>query len=147
MAVANDMQSVADFIKTIYPTANVIKQNVPTTPTPNTFVVRLLSSDTESETLYHMRRTRDYQIVYYGSNVSDVLTKVDEIERKSMNDLVIPINGTLRYLRVIGASFGMPMKTESNIDVVLGVLQTEVREARDQATYDKIINVYARYEN
>ena len=146
MSLVNDIQSVVDFIKSMYPKANVIKQNLPTTPTPNTFVVRLLTSSTESETLYHIRRDRDYQIVYYGTNVSDILTKMDEIERKVTNNIVIPINGTLRYLRVEGFSFSMPFKTESNIDVILGVLQTEAREARDQKTYDKIMHVYARYE-
>jgi hypothetical protein len=140
------MQSIVDFIKRLFPAVTVIKQNTPTTPAPNTFVVRLLSSDTGSETLYHMRRDREYQIVFYGANASDVLTKLDELQRKCMNDLLIPINGSLRYIRVEGFSFSMPFKTESGIDVAIGVLQTEVREARDQATYEKIMNVYARYE-
>lgn len=146
MAVGNELQSVVDFVKTMYPTTKIIKQNVPSTPAPNIFAIRLLTSDTESETLYHMRRNRDYQIVYYGSNVEDVLTKIDVLERKAMNNIVIPITGSLRYVRVEGFSFGMPFKTESGVDVAIGVLQTTVREARDQKTYDKIMHVYARYE-
>lgn len=146
MAVGNELQSVVDFVKTMYPTAKIIKQNVPSTPAANTFVIRLLTSDTESETLYHMRRNRDYQVVYYGSNVEDVITKLDAVERKTMNNLVIPITGSLRYIRVEGFSSSMPFKTESGVDVALGVLQTTVREARDQKTYDKIMHVYARIE-
>lgn len=145
MAVVDELQSVVDFIKAMFPTANVIKQNPPSTPTPNTFVARLLSSDTDSETLYHMRRSRDYQIVCYGSHPSDVLAKMDAIERKTINDIVIPIKGSLRYISVGGFSFSMPFKTESGVDAVIGILQTEVREARDQATYEKIMQVYARY--
>lgn len=146
MAVGNELQSVVDFVKTMYPTAKIIKQNVPSTPAPSVFAIRLLTSDTESETLYHMRRNRDYQIVYYGANVEDVLTKIDVLERKAMNNIVIPITGSLRYIRVEGFSFGMPFKTESGVDIAIGVLQTTVREARDQKTYDKIMHVYARYE-
>lgn len=93
-----------------------------------------------------MRRSRDYQIVYYGSNVEEVLTRMDKFERIVLNNLMIPIASSLRYIRVEGFSFGTPMKTESGVDVILGVLQTTVREARDQTTYDKIRHVYARYE-
>ncbi|MFE4202140.1 hypothetical protein [Aneurinibacillus aneurinilyticus] len=146
MAVGNELQSVVDFVKTMYPKAKIIKQNVPSTPSANTFIVRLLTSDTESETLYHMRRNRDYQIVYYGTTVEDVLTKIDVLERKAMNNLLIPITGSLRYIRVEGFSSSMPFKTESGVDVAIGVLQTTIREARDQKTYDKIMHVYARIE-
>jgi hypothetical protein len=90
---------------------------------------------------------RDYQVVYFGSDSADVLTKMDDFSRKVMNgQIVIPITGSLRYIRVEGFNFSQPFKTEGGVDACLGVLQTQVREARDQATFDKIMHVYGRTE-
>lgn len=142
MSVSNDLQSIVDVIKTMFPTSTVIKSNVPDTPPTNSFVVRILSNGTESETAFHMRNDRDYQVIYFGTDSGDILTKIDTIDKKLNSDLRIPINGSLRYIRVTGFSYGMPFKTESGVNAIISVLRTEVREARDQVAYDKIANLY-----
>jgi hypothetical protein len=38
-------------------------------------------------------------------------------------------------------SFGTPFKTASNVNGIIGVIQTETREARDLPTYEKITSV------
>ena len=142
------MASVKDFIAEKYPDVNTILQNVPEQPTSNTLVIRFQRDNREIETSFGVVAEREYQIIYFGERAPDVLTVMDGLSRKFLyGRTVIPIKNSLRYIRVAGFNFGQIFKTEQdNIEACIGVLQTEVREARDQQTYDKIMRVYARYE-
>lgn len=130
----------------LFPAATIYLQYVPAQPTANSLSIRLQSADTETETLYHMARHREYQFVYFGASNVDVITKMDELDRKLNNDLLIPIKDSLRYMRVESFSLSQPFKTENGIDAIIGVLSVTVREARDQEQFEKIMNVYARHE-
>jgi hypothetical protein len=142
MSVVNELNSVYDYLKSLYPTATIERQDVPSEPKPNTFVVRLQDNESKSETSLTHINAREFQIIYFGSSSVDVLTKADEIDRKLNNDQkVMPIKGSLRYIRVKAFSFSTPFKTASNINGIIGVLQTETREARDLPTYQKIMSV------
>jgi hypothetical protein len=148
VSIVNEVNSVGAFVKALFPTVDVVKQTVPTAPKANTFVVRVLHDQRSTETLSSMLVERDYQIVYFGSDTIDVLTKMDDLSRKVMNGtIMIPITGSLRYIRVEGFNFSQPFKTEGNVDACLGVLQTQVREARDQATFEKIMKVGVQIGN
>ncbi len=142
------MASVKDFIAEKYPDVNTILQNVPEQPTSNTLVIRFQRDNREIETSFGVVAEREYQIIYFGERAPDVLTVMDGLSRKFLyGRTVIPIKNSLRYIRVAGFNFGQIFKTEQdNIEACIGVLQTEVREARDQQTSDKIMKVYARYE-
>lgn len=141
------MNAIESYCKTIYPTLKTVKQNVPTTPTADTFVVRFQRDSTESETAYHMLVEREYQLLYFASSVVTVLERMDVIRRKAVNDLLIPLNdGSLRYIRITGFNVSQPFKNEGGLDVINAVMQAEVRQARDQETYEKMMNIYARYE-
>lgn len=147
MSLQNELASVASFVKSVLPPTTQVKYDVPTQPTKDNVVVRMLTTDTESETGYHYRIDRTYQIVVYGADAPSVLDKMDVIMRKA-NDgkAVIAISGSLRYIRIGSFSFGAAFKTESGVYACVGVLPTEVREARTQEQYDKIMHVYNRYE-
>jgi hypothetical protein len=145
VSIVNEINSVAAFVKSLFPTVDVVKQTVPTAPKPNTFVVRVLHDQRSTDTMSTMLVERDYQVVYFGTDAVDVLTKLDDFSRKAMNDkIVIPIANSLRYIRVEGFNFSQPFKTEGNVDACLGVLQTQVREARDQEQYEKITRVIVK---
>jgi hypothetical protein len=148
MSVVNELNSIRDVLLTVYPSPTVVhRQDVPATPTANSFVVRLMNDDRDTETRFGMRNSREYQIIYFGSSSVDVLTKIDTLSKHFLNKkAVIPIKGSLRYMRVEGFSFGMPFKSSSGVDAVIGVMQTETREARDQDAYEKISEVnFATY--
>lgn len=149
MALINELNSVGSFVMSAISPVPGAKFNreVPDKPTKDTVVVRLLTTDTESETRYHYRIDRAYQIVIYGVNSPTVLEKMDAVSRK-INDktTLIPIEGTLRYIRTDSFGYGATFRTESGLWACVGVLQTEVREARTQEQYDKIMHVYPRYE-
>jgi hypothetical protein len=145
-SIINDIESIKDYIVAIFPTSTVYLQYVPTEPTTDSFSIRFQSGDTGTETAYHMAHRREYQIIYFGTTNVDVLTKMNDLNRKLHNDLVIPIKNSLRYLRVESFAMSSPFETESGVDAVIGVLAITVREARDQQQYEKIMNVYARRE-
>ncbi len=147
MTVLSDMEYIAAFVKTVLPPTTQIKYEVPAQPTKDIFVVRPLVNDYESETRYHYRIGRSYQFVAYGADVPSVLNTMGAVARE-VNDgkTMIPIKGSQRYIRCGSFSFGAAFKTEGGVYACVGVLETEVREARAQEQYEKIMHVYPRYE-
>ena len=146
MTLKNEVESVGTFVKSVVPGAS-LKYDVPTQPTKDNVVVRIQGTESESETGYHYRTDRTYQIVVYGEDALDVQTKMDALRRKCMDGkMAIPINGSLRYIRIGSFSFSAPIRTEGGLFACIGVMPTEVREARTQEQYDKIMHVYGRYE-
>ncbi len=146
MTIMNELTSVGTFVKSVVSGAQ-LKYEVPSQSTKDTLVIRMTANDYESETGYHYRIDRAYQVVAYGVDSPSVLTKMDAIARKVMGGTtLIPIAGSLRYIRTDGFKFAMSFRTESGLWACIGVLQTEVREVRTQEQYDKIMHVYPRYE-
>jgi hypothetical protein len=142
LSLVNEINSICDFIKAKYPTAKIKQQDVPTQPVANTFVVRIQYNNSQTETRNSYVNSREFQIYYFGTSSVDVATKADELNRLFLNEqMVIPIRGSLRYIRVKAFSFGAPTVSASGVNLSLGVLQTETREARDLPTYEQINSV------
>jgi hypothetical protein len=146
VSIVTDLESIEQYIQPLFPATTIHLQYIPPQPTARSLSIRFQIGNTETETLYHMARNREYQIVYFGTSNIDVLAKMDALDRKLNNDLLIPIKDSLRYLRVESFSLSQPFKTENGIDAMIGVLSVTVREARDQQQYEKIMNVYGRYD-
>jgi hypothetical protein len=141
-SIINEVESVGAFVAPVFPGAKVWYQNVPIEPVANELVVRYLSSDNTTETGYHYRLNRDYQIVYFAQNEFACLQKFEALERRINDTLVIPLKNSERYLRLESFSFSQPFKTEAGtVTAILGVLSVHVREARTQETSEKINNV------
>jgi hypothetical protein len=145
-SIVTDLESIEQYVAPLFPATTIYLQHVPAQPTANSLSIRLQGASTETETAYHIARRREYQLVYFGASNVDVLTKMDALDRKLNNDLLIPIKDSSRYLRVEFFSLSQPFKTENGVDTIIGVLAVTVREARDQEQYEKIMNVSARYE-
>jgi hypothetical protein len=142
LSVVTELNSIYDVLKANYPTAKIARQDVPTSPVANTFVVRLQYADSKTETRSTFINSREFQLIYFGTSSVDVITKADELNKSFNNDrLVIPIRGSLRYMRVKAFSYGTAFKSAGGVDAVIAVLQTETREARDLPTYEKIKQV------
>lgn len=144
MAIVNDLISVENFVKGAFPSAKTEKQTVPKHPSADTFVIRFQNDSRELETAGHYRIDREYQIVYIGASAPGVLSKMDALSKTLYQRKVIPINGSLRYIRVESFSFSQPFTTDNDLTACIGVLATEIREARDEPTYEKIMHVYER---
>ncbi|NHN31131.1 hypothetical protein [Paenibacillus agricola] len=145
MTLVNELGSVEAFVKALFPSVVTVKQTVPLQPVAGTFVIRFQNGSTESETAHHFRNSRDYQLVYFGTSAADVLAKMDAVSSALYQTLLIPISGSLRYIRVDQFSMSAPFKTDNDVHAIIGVLSTEVRQARTQQVYDKIAQVYTRY--
>lgn len=142
LTLVNDLVSVESFVKATFPTARTEKQTPPKKPSANLFVIRFLNDGRESETAAHFRIDREFQLIYYGSKSEDALTKMDALSKALYQRQVIPINGTLRYLRVKSFAYSQPFETENDLYACVGILAIERREARDTETYAKIMNVH-----
>jgi hypothetical protein len=145
-SIVTDIESIEQYVAPLFPAATIYLQYVPAQPTANSLSIRFQGASTETETAYHMARHREYQLVYFGTSNVDVLTKMDALDRKLNNDLVIPIKDSLRYMRIESFSLSQPFVTESGINAMIGVLAVTAREARDQQQYEKIMSVDARYD-
>ena len=146
MTVINDIIAVEAFVKAKYPTpAHTYKQTPPLSPDPKTFVVRIIDAGRTTETRYHTRADRTYQIVYYSDKVADVLAKMDELSFAFMDVLVIPVSASSRNIRVGAFSYSEPFETENDLLASIGILTTEVREARTQPQWPIIGKVNARF--
>jgi hypothetical protein len=145
-SITNEIESIAAFVEPVLTGATVYKQRVPVQPVANEVSIRYLTGDSESETNYHYRLDRDYQIIYFAQNEFACLQKFEALEQKLNDVFVIPINGSMRYLRVGSFSFSQPFKTEGGtVFAMIGVLRVSVREARTQEQYEKIMNIETRY--
>lgn len=145
MTVVNDLISVENFVKARYPApAHTYKQVPPKRPDPKTFTVRLLDDGRVTETGYHTRVDRAYQIVYIDTGPAEVLTVMDDLSRVFMDGTVIPINASARFIRVGAFSFSAPFQTENDQYAVIGVMRTEIREARTQDNSPLIGEIHLR---
>lgn len=147
----NELESVLSYIRDIYDDSRYERQNVPTSPQGNTFVIRFQNARTQQETALSYVDIREWQIVYIGGtqamDVAEVMTRMNGIKRHIAGAFrqVIPINDdSLRYMRVGSFSFGQPFKMENGNHAIIGVLTTEVRKARDLPSYEKIMRAGVR---
>jgi hypothetical protein len=143
-SIINEIESIAEFIEPLFSSSSVHFQQVPVEPEANTLVVRYLTGTNETETGYHYRLDRDYQVIYFAQNEFACLQKFEQLERHINNVIAIPLKDSDRYLRLESFSFSQPFKTESGkVSAILGVLSVNLREPRNVQDYsDKIENVH-----
>lgn len=134
-AVVSDMVAIEAYIKALFPTATTGKQDVPAQPPANSFYVRFLTEDRETETRYHFRIDRAYQIVHIAQRPDTVLANMDRLGAALYQTELVG------DIRVNAFSVSQPAKTENGLFVIIGVLDTSVRQAREQAQYPKINHV------
>ena len=135
MSVVNDMVAIEAYIKALFPTATTGKQDVPAQPPANSFYVRLLDEDRETETRYHFRIDRAYQIVHLAQRPDTVLANMDTLSTAIYQTELIG------DIRINAFSISQPAKTDNGLFVIIGVLDTSVRQARIQPVYPKINHV------
>lgn len=130
--IAIEVESLRDFVAdpTLY--SRVWMQTMPAKYTAGELSIRYQGGNTASETGYHYRLDREYQLVYFGTSERDCIIKGSALERKFNSKHVIQLKGSERYIRVGPFSLSQPFKTEGGeVFAIIGMLQAEVREARD----------------
>ena len=137
-----EIQSRRDFVAPELTGVTFQLQNMSETYKANVMSIEFGASSPTSETAYHYRLNRTYQLVYFGTSKLDCVTKMQAIERKINDKQDIEIGSTGRYLRVASFSLSNAFKTETTgVYAVIGMLEAKVREPRTQENYEPINNV------
>ncbi|MEK4360808.1 hypothetical protein NYE48_27765 [Paenibacillus sp. FSL M7-1455] len=136
MSVVDDMVTIETYIKTLFPAAITGKQKIPLKPPPNSFYVVVDDENRVTETRYHFRNDRVYQIVHFAERPDTALANMS-----AFGDAVLQTE-LIKYIRVNDWSTTQPFETEdADLYAIIGVLDTSVRQARIQKAYPKINNV------
>ncbi|KYC67174.1 hypothetical protein B4100_3810 [Heyndrickxia coagulans] len=133
----------------MYPTATIVRQDVPASPVADTFVIVSQYTDIKTETGASFLNDREFQLVYYGASSAAVFTRFDDLETKAKNgQFVIPLRGSSRYIRVKGFSYGSVFATQTGtLKYAIAVMQTETRDMRELPEYEKIMTVNSAVKN
>lgn len=119
-------------------------QHIPDKYTAGELSIRYQGDDSTSETGASYRLNRDYQFVYFGNSELDCIRKASVLQRKIKQADKLRIKDSEDYMTLGSFSFSQPFKTESaEIYAVIGILQAEVREAREFATVEKMREINA----
>lgn len=132
MSVVNDIVAIETFIRTQFPAATTGKEEIPLQPPANSFYIRALDDDRETETRYHFRVDRPYQIVHITQRPDTVLADMDALGSAFYQTELIGA------IRIDGFTVSQTFKTENGLYAKIGILETNVRESRIQKTYPKI---------
>jgi len=140
--IKTEIQSIRDFVAPELPGATFKLQNMPDKYKKNELSIKLGPSRSETETAFHYRLDRTYQIVYFGASELDCLTKMQAVERKLNDKQMIPLGSTARYMRIGSFSLSESFKTQTTgVYAVIGMLEAEIRETRTQIAYEPVNNL------
>lgn len=144
IGVFNELDAIANDVLTLVPDA-VIKYEIPKEPKSNLFVIRTQNNGFEKETALTYKIDRAIQVIYYTKDVQTAIDVMESYGRRCLagNGLLAVNDDSLRYLRIEGFGYSQPLRTENEIYSVVGVLECEVRQARNIETYQKIRSIRA----
>ncbi|WP_339273720.1 hypothetical protein MKY59_21330 [Paenibacillus sp. FSL W8-0426] len=146
--ITTEILAIEAFIKSVIPAARVEKQTVPLQPSAGLFVVRFLTQTPATETLYHYRMDRDYQVLYYSAKPQDAFPVMDALSNALYDEQRIASSDS----RLDSFTYAMPTKSSTdkasttNADYVTpGILRVTSRRSRPQPTYPLINSVNSRF--
>lgn len=138
--IKNEIDSISDYISQKLQNVKCIKKT-PKEYKASEMLVRFQSSKPETETNFHYRLDRTYQLVYFGKNESDCITQFSGLEQEFNNDMLIPLRGAdvrTRYISIGSFSLSRPFETENGTFAIMGYLEAGLRESRPQKQYEKM---------
>jgi len=143
VGLIEEINAISDVIKADFPTQKINKENVPEKPVKGEFCVRVqrLNSGVDTSASYVLNR--EYQLIYFGLNNIDILTKIEALTDRFNNIIKIPVQGA-RHLTVESLSFSQPFKTADKLDAVMGVLVVTTRKNKPTEVAPLIENVEIR---
>lgn len=139
MEIIDEIVAIETFIHAQFPTSATGKQIVPNNPKVDTFYIRFASEKRETETRYHVRADREYQIVYVAEWPETAIPKMEALAKALYQTETISGG-----IRVESFSFTQPVELEGGGYAAIGILSTVVRKPRDQAVSSIIQNVGIR---
>lgn len=142
--ITQEIETLATYLEGVATFARVWRQHLPLKYTANEMSIRYLGDSSESETAYHFRIDREYQVVYFATTEIACLQRATLLQRAINQQIKIPVKDATGYMSLVSFSISQPFKTDTDgVFAVVGVLQAQVREARYFAPVPKVMNVEA----
>ena len=142
--IAQEIETIASYLGTTATFARVWRQHLPSKYTANELSVRYLGDSSESETAYHYRIDRVYQVVYFAATEIACIQRATLLQRAINRQIKIRIKDTDGYMTLVSFSISQPFKTDTDgVFAVVGVIQAQVREARYFAPVPKMEHIEA----
>lgn len=143
MANTNEeLAALSRYLKPLMPpTAKIILQNWPGSPTKQTLVIRSLPDETTVIATGMTRTIRSYQLLYVDDRIDTATTVVDAMKLNLANVLTLPVNPqTLAFMRISEVAGGKPFKTEGSapLDGTFFTIRCTSHTARTSEIYEEI---------
>jgi len=107
------------------------KQDLPKTYVANTLGIRWQGEVSKSETAYHYRIDRRYQIIYFASSEVKCLQIAPKLTQPIEQNIKTKLRGSDAYMTLGSLSLSAPFKTETDgVYAIIGILPVSIREAR-----------------
>ena len=115
------------------------KQDLPLKYVANTIGIRWQGDSDEGFTQAAYAIDRTYQVIYFGNNEVDCLTKSTAIRAKISDTIKVKLRGSDDYMTLESFNMSAPFKTDTDgVYAVSGALRVTVREAYTQKTWQKM---------
>jgi len=140
--IVGEINTIGDLLANVG-VSRFYKQDLPTKYVANTIGIRWQGEnddDTFSQSAYGIDRI--YQVVYFGSNEIDCITKIQKVRSALKADKKVKLRGIDDYMTLVSFNFAPPFKTDTDgVYAVSGVLMVKVYEVRPQEAYPKMSEV------
>ena len=118
------------------------KQNLPATYVANTIGIRWQGDNSESETGFHYRVDRLYQVIYFGSNEVNCLGLATKLTAALAQNTKAKIRDSSGFITLGSFALSAPFKTETDgVYAIIGILPVSVRVPREFEKAPKMAEV------
>lgn len=140
--LVDELESIINYIAPHFPDKTFERQNIPSSPQPNTFFIRFQRTDGLNETSGVYVNSRMWEFIYAGSDVVDVLSTMDILARRILSDgCAIPLLDTKHYLRARYFNFSQPFVNENDTNMIIGIARIDSRDLIEKPAATKVTEV------
>ncbi|ASN68098.1 hypothetical protein 8F11_63 [uncultured Caudovirales phage] len=143
--IIKEIDTISDLLATVGVT-RFYKQDLPLTYVANTIGIRWQGDSDADFTQAAYEITRPYQIVYFGKNEVDCISK-SKLIRSKLSDYLskkVQLRGSNVFMTFESFSMSPPFKTETDgVYAAVGVLSVSMLEAYTQPHYEKMQEIHA----
>lgn len=136
--IIGEINTIGDLLADVGVT-RFYKQDWPKVYVANTIGIRWQGDTSVSETGYHYRIERIYQVVYWGNSEVVCLQKIPLLQKALQQHIKAKLRDSDDYMTLGSFAISPPFKTDTDgVYAVSGVLPVTVRVAREVAPVPKI---------
>lgn len=144
-SIVNEIDTIGDLITPVASFTRSYKQELPAKYVANTYAIRWQGDNPPTDlTATTYETSRPYQILYFGNNEVDCLTKAQAIQTALQQHIKVKLRGLNEYITLSPFAFSAPYKTDvDGVYAVVGVLVVSDFVNRTQPSYTKMGRIEA----